>query len=98
MLEIVFTDEELEQDKKKLESMADIMKNPTKVILLLVSVYSANTLANFTHTCMSSHKTMLKVCKILQNHTQVLDTLLMNILQDIYIKRNSQNEHQLSFV
>ena len=31
-------DEEMEQDKKKLESMADVMKNPTKVVLLLVSL------------------------------------------------------------
>ena len=28
----------MEQDKKKLESMADIMKSPTKVVLLLVTM------------------------------------------------------------
>lgn len=30
-------EEQLEQDKKKMQSMAELMKNPTKVVLLQVT-------------------------------------------------------------
>ena len=32
----IFSEEQMEQDKRKVQSMADIMKNPTKIVLLQV--------------------------------------------------------------
>lgn len=35
---VSFAEEQIEQDKKKIQSMADVMKNPTKIVLLQVCV------------------------------------------------------------
>lgn len=32
----VTTEEQMEEDKKKVQSMAEVMKNPTKIVLLQV--------------------------------------------------------------